>query len=582
MIPSKYLMNDIPRGISSIRLMNSLLSLTHTPRNGLPPPIQPHVTLGLVLSDSRLNCEQSVAAIEFSNTPQWLQALNLDQCGFPKQTPLGTLWRGVDPNAIDEHGQTEFIRAAAKGGLALFYAEMLAEFEDTNVNIQDQDGRTALHWASVGNHTDMVRLCLSVPECDIGLKDNEGLTAFDLSVGGTDVIPTLFYTSMIDMQDTHPEEALLRVLTVTSQPELDRPDFPGTAIFGPICSSNLPLVRALVHRGIDQTARNPDGDTALHLAAQAGNVEIATVLLEGGFDVNAIGNRGATPLHHAAYLPENRAMVEVFLDWEADIDVKDTKQILASQWAAGNGQFDVARLLLDRSIHIEDQQLAGGIALPVLEEHMQHDSIHPEVVEAQVIDAEVAGKIEYKYSGGVKTLLLAAEKGDLETIRALLKRGDDKDAVNSQGETVLQIAIRHGRTEIFKELLDAGAQIQTSCRSWAAPLHTAALLGYTEIVKILLAHGVMVDKRDIYGETALHDAVRNGRREVVQVLVDARASTAFVGKWGGRSRTALQLARESGFTEIAEILIGAGAHRTTAGRLSSNVLRGLGFNSSSR
>lgn len=59
---------------------------------------------------------------------------------------------------------------------------MLAEFKDTNVNTQDRLGRTALHQACAKNLSEIVRLCLSVPECDVGVKDNDGLTAFDLSL----------------------------------------------------------------------------------------------------------------------------------------------------------------------------------------------------------------------------------------------------------------------------------------------------------------------------------------------------------------------------------------------------------------
>lgn len=103
-----------------------------------------------------------MSSIDFPNPPQWLSH---DLWSFTKYTPIGTIWKGVDRNAINGDGQTEFIRAARKGGsqLNLLYAEMLAEFDDTDLNIQDKQGRTALHWAYAGSHHDLVRLCLSVP-----------------------------------------------------------------------------------------------------------------------------------------------------------------------------------------------------------------------------------------------------------------------------------------------------------------------------------------------------------------------------------------------------------------------------------
>lgn len=138
---STYLMNDIPRNTPRMRLINSLLSPSHandaSHHTAPPQTFQPDVTFGLTMADSRLDDELSVASIEFTDTPLWLQALNADPCGFPKRTILGTIWKGVDRSATDEHGQTAFIRAVIDGSLHMHFAEMLAEFPDTDVNIQD-------------------------------------------------------------------------------------------------------------------------------------------------------------------------------------------------------------------------------------------------------------------------------------------------------------------------------------------------------------------------------------------------------------------------------------------------------------
>lgn len=145
-------------------------------------------------------------------------------------------------------------------------------------------------------------LCLSVPECQIGLKDSEGLTAFDISLHGgsrSEVIPTLFYHSMLEIQETHPQEALLRVLTVTSEPVEGRAVFPGMAIFDPILARNRALVQALVDRGIDLTATNGDGDTALHVATRVDDVETTMILLQAGSDTNARDTEGRTALQLA-------------------------------------------------------------------------------------------------------------------------------------------------------------------------------------------------------------------------------------------------------------------------------------------
>lgn len=328
-------MNDIPQGTSRAKLINSLLSptLDSEPTSSIHNPAD--VQFGLLISASRLDDELSVATIEFSNTPRWLVSLANDAYGFPKKTAFGTLWRGVDPNAVDEHGRSTFLRAVRDGECDLYYPEMLAEFDDTDVNIQDDTGRTALHWACVMDLSLMVKLCLSVPDCDVGLRDNDGLTAFDLAPNET--IQQGFYRSVFEMEETAPLDALLRVLTLTSVPAGDdKPVFPGAALFEPVEHGNTRLVAALIERRVDLTARNEHGDTALHIAAgQRDAVEIATLLVHAGADVNALGNGRATPLHCAAHNGQ-LDVVRVLLDHGALGGVEDEAGATALQLAEGN------------------------------------------------------------------------------------------------------------------------------------------------------------------------------------------------------------------------------------------------------
>ena len=50
-------------------------------------------------------------------------------------------------------------------------------------------------------------------------------------------------------------------------------------------------VQTLLENGVDANAKNINGDTALHLAARAGNVMVAQVLLKKGADTT-IMNKG--------------------------------------------------------------------------------------------------------------------------------------------------------------------------------------------------------------------------------------------------------------------------------------------------
>jgi uncharacterized protein len=55
-------------------------------------------------------------------------------------------------------------------------------------------------------------------------------------------------------------------------------------------------VRALLAAGANPNAKNPAGDTALHIAAHDGKLEPMRALVEGGADINAKNAKGQTPL----------------------------------------------------------------------------------------------------------------------------------------------------------------------------------------------------------------------------------------------------------------------------------------------
>lgn len=560
-------MNDIPQDTPRAALINSLLTPSHedsenAPSGRLQTPAD--VMFGLILTPSRLDDELSVAVIEFSNTPTWLLRLNRDPCGFPKKTPFGTLWRGIDPNAQDEHGKTEFIKAVLNGATEIHYPEMLAEFADTDVNIQDTQGRSALHWACAMGLAVMVQLCLSVPECDIGLRDNDGLTAFDLA--GQENIQTLFYSNMFEIEHTRPEEALLRILSVTSQPaRAGMPVFPGAALFDPVQHRNQRLVKALINRGVDLTARNEYGDTALHVAAaQTDTVEITTLLVQAGSDVNAPGNGGASPLHCAAKAGL-LDVAQLLLGHGASARMKDHRGQTALQVAEGRADESLINLLT-RAVQMSTDPSTN----PILLVHRQTEA-----------------DIELKNENGLTALLQAVEDGDQDRVRALLALGAEIEAKTGRGKTALHIAAFFGHGEIVRMLLAAGADARaTTGEQRETALHMAAVRDNTDIVSVLLVCGADINAvaspsyyfppivsgpRDTKGVTALSLAAVCGRTKTVKALAAAGANLEAKDDDG---LTALSHAAKGGMLKTMTALLDAGAQHTVATRLRYIVLRG--------
>lgn len=546
-------MNNIPRGTSRAKLTRFLLGQSAGPSR-MHHEKAPQVVFGCAIFDSRLDDELSVATIEFSDTPSWL--LSQGPSGFPKHTNLGTIWPGVDRVAIDAQGQTEFIRAVLNclSGLGPLYVEMLAEFSDTDVNVQDHQGRTALHWACAESLADMVGLCQSIPDFNTGLRDNDNLTAFDIALRtGPDNIPDMFYTSMMEIEEVRPQEALLRVLTMSSD-EIDPADrtlFPGEALFEPIGDRNSPLVLALLDRGVELTTKDEAGNTALHIAAGlVDNVEVVTRLLEAGADINAVGNGGATPLHSATCTADSE-MVQLLVDFKADITLMDEDHMTALARAVENGKLEVQPVLemevADSEAMTEEARNVGVIEL----------AAHPVIHEFEMLNEAPTlptfrPHITKTDPHGSTTLLEAARDGDLDRVRALLADGVEIEVAGEDGLRPLHYAANGGHTEVVKELLAAGAEIESmGGRFGSRPLHYAALGGHTGVVKELLTAGAEMEAVDNTGDRPLHDAVRGGHTEIVKELLAAGAQVQARTRDG---ETAYLLAYKRGRTDILTIL----------------------------
>ena len=84
----------------------------------------------------------------------------------------------------------------------------------------------------------------------------------------------------------------------------------------------------------------------------------------------------------------------------------------------------------------------------------------------------------------------AAQQGDRESVRALLKKGLDVNEAQGDGTTALHWAAIKGDAEMARMLVYAGANVRATTRLGAyTPLYLAAKGGYSDVVAVLLTAG---------------------------------------------------------------------------------------------
>ena len=219
--------------------------------------------------------------------------------------------------------QAGFFNAVAERDIAALNAFVSGGF-DLNVR-NGADGRTALISAAAIGHRDVVDALLR-GEVDVNIKDNAGYTAYFHAVEAR-------YDDVSD--------------TLIARPEIDlnaRGKNGVTPLMVYAWRNRQNAVRRLLTRGAKVALTDDDGDTALHGAAEVGNVEMVKMLLAKGADVNAKNKVGGTPLMWAAVYGNEEVATEL-LKQGADASMKDEDGVTALQWAIKNNRTEVVKVL---------------------------------------------------------------------------------------------------------------------------------------------------------------------------------------------------------------------------------------------
>jgi ankyrin repeat protein len=144
-------------------------------------------------------------------------------------------------------------------------------------------------------------------------------------------------------------------------------------------------------------------------------------------------------------------------------------------------------------------------------------------------------------------LILALREGSAKVFDLLLNVKDiNLEARAHTGDTALMIAAYKGNLAAVKALLNKGAEVNQT--GWTA-LHYAAAVGNNEIVQLLLDQSAYIDAESPNQTTPIMMAARGGHILTVKLLLDEGADATLKN---GAGMTAIDFANAGGFKDIAE------------------------------
>jgi len=192
---------------------------------------------------------------------------------------------------------SELQLAAARGQSD--YVKTLIE-QGANINAPNKHGTTGLIFAADNGHIEVVKLFI-VHQANINAEDNDKMTAL-----------------MAATSDGHTEIVKI-LMEAGANPNITN-KFGSTALTNAVFFGHDESTKALLSTGTKTDAEI--GDKALLIAAGLGNTPIVKTLLDAGFNIDARGKKGRTPIMVAIAF-EHPETVQFFIDNKADLTVKD-------------------------------------------------------------------------------------------------------------------------------------------------------------------------------------------------------------------------------------------------------------------
>ncbi|XP_078097328.1 uveal autoantigen with coiled-coil domains and ankyrin repeats protein-like isoform X3 [Mustelus asterias] len=154
---------------------------------------------------------------------------------------------------------------------------------------------------------------------------------------------------------------------------------------------------------------------------------------------------------------------------------------------------------------------------------------------------------------------VAAAKGDVPCINAMLSHGVDVAAIDAAGRSVLHLAARNGQPLCLQRLLQQNCPVDSVDLRGRSALHDAAVAGCPACVKLLLDHEAAVNVKDGDGRTPLVLATQMCHPEVCRLLLERGADINSRDK---QNKTALMVGCENGCKDAVEVLLNRGADVT--------------------
>ncbi|KAF7249320.1 Ankyrin repeat and EF-hand domain-containing protein 1 [Varanus komodoensis] len=257
-----------------------------------------------------------------------------------------------------------------------------------------------------------------------------------------------------------------------------------------------------------------NGDSALHLACVANDVDMCNFLLEIGAHPDVQDRMGRTPVMKAAELGHDLAL-DVLVQAEADMSIVDAegKGVLFYCILPTKRHFRCVQIVLEFGADVNNCTIEGKhVFVQACEQAHEIKEICMKFLERG------ANPNAMNLATGRTALMEAAREGVLEVVHGILERGGDVNVFDNERHHAAHFAAKGGFFEILKLISAYNGDVGLIAMNGNTPLHYAAAGGFTECCKFIGQRGCDPTWRNLEKKTPRQVAKDGGFKAAVKEI----------------------------------------------------------------
>lgn len=415
---------------------------------------------------------------------------------------------------IFKDNRTHLWHAASGGHFKT--VKTILQIDKSIINQVDNKGVSPLYIAAENGHLDIVQLLIA-EGADFNLvnKYNYSPLFIACATHRTEIVkllvqqPNIIIDPLENLQDSKPSAIaavnplavaadrgfldILKIIVKKIKASPIRLIITEQALFAAVIKNQFPVIQYLLTEGVTVNLLDPEGKTPLWYACCANNKSIVDWLINKGADVNLSNKAGQTPLNLVCSTGYLE-LAKLLKNHGANLNHGDNYNFTSLHRACINGQLDTVKWLLAEKVNVNTLTLSDST--PFIDACItRHESIINLLLENNV-DVNQPTK-----GSQVTALHVACLNGDKKLVKKLIDHKANINATNREGETPLFIAVD-------RAILAHQTQYASTFE-----------IGDQVLIQYLLKMGADIHQCNAKGQTVLELALESGYKELIEMLL---------------------------------------------------------------